>query len=85
VLSTVFRHTTLFDHFHQHNSDELGALFKVFCHTALIVNNIEKRLYNKLPNKLTSIKNILHFRRKLKLFLLQQTFYSLEEYFIYKN
>jgi hypothetical protein len=27
----------------------------------------------------------LHFRRMLKLFLLQRSFYSVEEYFMYKN
>jgi hypothetical protein len=49
------------------------------------VNNTGTGLYNKLPINLKSIDNILHFRRKLKLFLLQQTFYSVEEYFMYKN
>jgi hypothetical protein len=39
-----------------------------------------------MPNNLKSIDNILHFAgKKLKLFLLQQTFYLVEEYFMYEN
>jgi hypothetical protein len=46
-----------------------------------IVLITQLRLYNKLANNLKPTDNILHFRRKLKLFLLQQTFYSVGEYF----
>ena len=49
------------------------------------VKNLGKRLYNKLPNHIKCIEDIQHFRRKLKLFLLQQSCYSVEEYCLYKS
>jgi hypothetical protein len=49
------------------------------------VNNIGKRMYNKLPNNLKSIDNTLHFRKKLKLFLLHQSFYSVEQFLCTKT
>jgi hypothetical protein len=39
-------------------------LYPTYCRTKVCknsVNNIGKRLYNKLPNNLKSIDNILHF------------------------
>jgi hypothetical protein len=49
------------------------------------VKNLGKRLYNKLPNHIKCVEDIQHFRRKLKLFLLQQSFYSVEKYCLYKS
>jgi hypothetical protein len=49
------------------------------------VKNLGKRLYNKLPNHIKSIEDIQQFLRKLKLFLLQQSFYSVEEYCLYES
>jgi hypothetical protein len=72
---------------HNYDNRQRKNLYLTYCRTKVCknsVNNIGKRLYNKLPNNLKSIDNILHFRRKLKLFLLQQTFCS-AEYFMYKN
>jgi hypothetical protein len=73
---------------HNYDTRQRKTLYLTYCRTKackISVNNIGKRLYDKLPNNLNSIENILHFRRKLKLFLLKQTFYSVEEYFMYKN
>jgi hypothetical protein len=50
-----------------------------------IVKNLGKRLYNKLPNRIKCVEDIQHFRRKLKLFLLQQSFYTVEEYCLCKS
>jgi hypothetical protein len=72
---------------HNYDTSQRKNLYLTYCRTKVCkisVKNIGKRLYNKLPNNLKSIDNILHFRRKLKLFLLQQTFYSIE-YFMYKK
>lgn len=38
-------------------------------------------LDNKLPNQLKSLKNVQFSRQKLEPFLLQKTFYWVEEYF----
>jgi hypothetical protein len=47
-----------------------------YCRTKVCKNSVNNTGQKKI---------FLHFRRKLKLFLLQQTFYSVEEYFMYKN
>jgi len=38
------------------------------------------KLYNKLPNYIKNLGNLKPFKKKLKAFLLQQTFYSVDEY-----
>jgi hypothetical protein len=48
------------------------------------VNNIGIKLYNELPSHLKNLKNTQLFRRRLKLFLLQQTFYSLKKCLSYE-
>ena len=69
---------------HNYDTRQRKNLYLTYCRTTACknsVNNTGKRLYNKLANNLKPTDNILHFRRKLKLFLLQQTFYSVGEYF----
>jgi hypothetical protein len=64
------------------------TFYLTYCRTKVCKNSVDntgKGLYNKLLNNLKSIDNISHFRRRLKVFLLQHTFYSVEEYFMYKN
>jgi hypothetical protein len=39
---------------------------------------------NLLPNHLKNLENIELFRKKLKFFLLQQTFYSVDKYLLFK-
>jgi hypothetical protein len=54
-----------------------------FCRTNIFkksVNNLGTKLYNKLPNYLKRLENSKLFKKQLKLFLLQQTFYSVDEY-----
>jgi hypothetical protein len=44
------------------------------------VANLGIKLYNKLPNKLKKLEEIQEFKRKLKYFLLQHIFNSVDEY-----
>jgi hypothetical protein len=44
------------------------------------VINLGTKLYNKLPNYLKNLENLKPFKKQLKAFLLQQTFYSVDEY-----
>jgi hypothetical protein len=37
------------------------------------------KLYNKLPNKVKKLEKLQKFKRKLKYFLLQHIFYSVDE------
>ena len=57
-----------------------------FCRTNILkksVNNFGTKLYNKLPNYLKNKENLKLFKKQLKSFLLQQTFYSVDEYLSY--
>jgi hypothetical protein len=54
-----------------------------FCRTTLLKNsgaNVGKILYNKLPNTIRRLDKIQEFKRRLKYFLLQHTFCSVDEY-----
>jgi hypothetical protein len=56
-----------------------------FCRTDIFkrsVNNLGTKLYNELPNYLKNVERLKHLK-KLKAFLLQQTFYSVDEYLSY--
>jgi hypothetical protein len=44
------------------------------------VNNMGTKLYNILQNYLKNLESLKHFKKQLKAFLLQQTFYSVDEY-----
>jgi hypothetical protein len=51
--------------------------------TTLLKNsggNVGIKLYNKLPNTIKWLDKIQEFKRRLKYFLLQHTFYSMDEY-----
>jgi hypothetical protein len=57
-----------------------------FCGTDIFkkcVNNLGTKLYNKLPNYIKNLENLKSFKKQLKIFLLQQTFYSVDEYLSY--
>ena len=43
------------------------------------------KLYNKLPNYIKNVENLKPFKNQLKTFLLQQTFYSVDEYLAYNQ
>jgi hypothetical protein len=47
------------------------------------VNNLGTKLYNKVPNHLKNLEDLKPFKKQLKAFLLQQTFYSVDEYLSY--
>jgi len=54
-----------------------------FCKTDIFKRsaiNLATKLYNKLPNYLKNLENLKPFKKQLKAFLLQQTFYSVDEY-----
>jgi hypothetical protein len=46
------------------------------------VINMGTKLYNKLPSYIKEIDSYKTFRKKLKSFLLQHTFYSVEEFVV---
>jgi hypothetical protein len=57
-----------------------------FCRTDIFkkrVNNLETKLYNKLPNCIKNLESLNCFKKQLKAFLLQQNFYSVDEYLSY--
>jgi hypothetical protein len=41
----------------------------------LTLNNLGTKLYNKLPNYLKNLESLKHFKKQIKVFLLQQTFW----------
>jgi hypothetical protein len=53
-------------------------LFKKKC-----VTNLGTKLYNKLPKYIENLENLKPFKKQLKAYLLQQTFYSVDEYLSY--
>jgi hypothetical protein len=53
-----------------------------FCRTTVFKNssvNVGIKLYNKLPNTIKELEKIREFKKKTKVFLLQHTFYSVDE------
>ena len=53
------------------------------CNTSLFnrsVINMGIRLYNKMPTRIKQLDSLRDFKRKLKLFLLDRPFYSLNEF-----
>jgi hypothetical protein len=63
-----------------------SGLHVKFCRTTLLRNNVANvgiKSYNKLPNKLKKLEKMEEFKRKLKYFLLQHIFYSVDEYMSY--
>jgi len=49
------------------------------------VINMEIRLCNKMPTRIKKIDSCRDFKRKLKLFLLEYPFYSLNAVFIFEE
>jgi hypothetical protein len=68
---------------HDHCTCQKLDLPTQFCRTTLLKNsgaNVGIKLYNKLPNTIKWLDKIQEFKRRLKYFLLQHTFYSVDEY-----
>jgi len=57
-----------------------------FCRTNMLkksVINLGTKLYNRLPNHLKNLEDLKPFKKQVKALLLQQSFYSIEEYLSY--
>jgi hypothetical protein len=68
---------------HDHCTCQKSDLHTQFCRTTLFKNssaNVGIKLYNKLPNTIKRLDTIQEFNRRLKYFLLQHFFYSVDEY-----
>ena len=68
---------------HDHCTHQKSDLHTQFCRTTLFKNssaNVGIKLYNKLRNTIKRLDKIQEFKRRLKYFLLQDTFYSVDEY-----
>ena len=68
---------------HEHCTCQKSNLHNQFCRTTPFKNGSAKvgiKLYNKLPNTIKRIKMVQEFKRRLKYFLLQHIFYSVDEY-----
>jgi hypothetical protein len=68
---------------HDHCTHQKSDLHTQFCRTTVFKNssaNVGIKLYNKLPNTLKRLDKIQEFKRRLKYFLLQHIFYSVNEY-----
>jgi hypothetical protein len=68
---------------HDHCTRQKLDLHTQFCRTTLFKNsgtNVGIKLYNKLPNTIKQLDKTQEFSRRLKYFLLQHTFYSVDEY-----
>jgi hypothetical protein len=58
------------------------------CNTLLFkgsVMNMGIRMYNKIPTRKKQLESFRDFKQKLKLFLLDHPFYSLNEFFIFEE
>jgi hypothetical protein len=66
-----------------HRTCQKLDLHTQFCRTTLFKNssgNVGIRLFNKLPDTIKSLEKIQEFKRRLKYFLLQHIFYSVDEH-----
>jgi len=67
---------------HDHCTRQTSDLHTQYCRTTLFKNssaNVGIKLYNKLPNTIKRLDKIQEFKRRLKYFLLQHIFYSVDE------
>jgi hypothetical protein len=68
---------------HEHCTCQKSNLHNQFCRTTPFKNGSAKvgiKLYNKLSNTIKRIKMVQEFKRRLKYFLLQHIFYSVDEH-----
>jgi hypothetical protein len=68
---------------HDHCTHHKLDLHVQFYRITLFKNNVANvniKLYNKLPNKIKNLEKLQEFKGKLKYFLLQHIFYSVDEY-----
>jgi thermostable 8-oxoguanine DNA glycosylase len=70
---------------HDYCTCQKSDLHTQFCRTTLLKNNSANmglKLYNKLSNTIKRLDKMQEFKRKLKYFLMQHTFYSVDEYML---
>jgi hypothetical protein len=68
---------------HDHCTCQKSDLHTRFCRTTLLKNssaNVGIKLCNRLPNEIKRLDKMQVFKKRLKHFLQQHTFYSLDEY-----
>jgi hypothetical protein len=71
---------------HDHETRHRLDFQTQFCRADIFKKSVNKmgiKLYNKLPKYLKNLENTIFFKKQLKTFLLQQTFYSIDEYLSY--
>jgi hypothetical protein len=76
------RNLTRHDHETRHRLDFQTQFYRTDIFKKSI-NNMGIKVYNKLPNHLKNLENTKSFKKQLKAFLLQRTFYSVDEYLSY--
>jgi hypothetical protein len=73
-------------HAHNHNTQRKFDLHVHYCNTALFrksVVNMGIKLYNKVPDHIKMRDTSGSFKRDLKSFLLQHSFYSVDEFMVF--
>jgi len=68
---------------HDHCTCQKSDLHTQFCRPTLFINNSANmgiKLYNKLPYAIKKLDKMQEFKIRLKYFLMQHTFYSVNEY-----
>jgi hypothetical protein len=73
---------------HEHNTRSKYDLHTQFCNTSLFqksVINMGVTLYKYLPSKIKKLENFNCFRKEVKLVLLKNSFYMLEEFYQSKS
>jgi hypothetical protein len=71
---------------HSHNTRRKDDLFIVPCNTSLYknnFNNIGLRMLNQLPQYINEIPVLYKFKNTLKTFLLDHSFYSIDEFLLF--
>jgi hypothetical protein len=69
--------------FHSHETRTKSDLFITSHNTKLFEQSVAYNgvlVYNKLPSKIKSVKSIIKFKKILSNFLLEKSFYSVEEF-----
>jgi hypothetical protein len=64
--------------------ENIGSVLQ-FCRTNVSKNSVMNmgiRLYNKAPNKIREVGKMRQFKRVFRSYLVQQVFYSVEEYML---
>ena len=70
---------------HNHNTCQKLNLHAQFCRTNAYtkgVLNMGIKLYNKIPNKIRETEKMRQFKKVMRSYLVQHTFYSVEEYML---